>query len=95
MPDVMPKCIFAGGRGLHLSQDTAAEQTGSGSQRKEGQAPTRLSRLGRLPGTLPYTRRLLVGCQHKALPVAYHRPTFMLGLQTILLHSAVATCCLY
>ena len=69
---VMLERISAGGRRLQLSQDTAAEESGSGSQRKDGQTPKRLSRLGRPPGIFPSSSELLARGQCKALAVEQH-----------------------
>ena len=80
-PSVMPEGISAGGRSLQLSRDTAAGEGGSDSQRKDGQTPKRLSRLGRHPGTFLSSCRLLSRAQYQALAVEEHHPTFVLGLQ--------------
>ena len=75
-PSAMLERISAGGRSLRLSQDTAAEESGSGSQRKDGQTPKRLSRLGRPPGIFPSSCDLLARGQCKVLAVEQHQPTF-------------------
>ena len=80
-PSVMLERISAGGRSLQLSQDTAAGKNGSGSQRKDGHTPKRLSRLGRHPGTFASSCRLPARGQYKALVIEEHQSTFVLGLQ--------------